>query len=437
MSDKKWTLESLSDYGKQYLTAGVSSLFRKNPFTGLPMYLSKADGAYIWDVSGRKYIDHFMGHGAMVLGHNRPEIAKAMKEVFESGFYAEFDSEMNIECAKMITEIIPCAERVLFTNSGSEATALAMRLARGYTGKKKIVRIDGHFHGVNDYCLFNNLNSKIDMDNNGDRSSKVNWFSDGIPQEVADTVLLIPWNRVEAFENIVKSQGDDIAGIIMNPIDFNNGCITTTKEYLSKIKEIARANNIVFIFDEILSGFRTGISCAQGYYGVTPDVCTMGKAISNGVPISVMAGKAELMAKISEAEFPVIHGGTFSGNRFGVAATITAIKIMKQPDFYKNWFEVADYYTDRLQKLFDYNHIPVKVQALGSQYYPYFGTTEPVTDYKQFAGLDWKLNNKFFKGCIDEGLYFHTDLTVSAAHTKEDMDITLEKMQKVIDRIKK
>jgi len=436
MNQKNWTLQSLQDYGKEYLVAGVSSLFRKNPFTGLPMYLSKADGAYIWDISGKKYLDHFMGHGAMLLGHNIPEIEEAMKAVFDTGFYAEFDSDMNIECAKMITEIVPCAERVLFTNSGSESTQLAMRLARGYTGKKKIIRIDGHFHGVNDYALFNNLATKIDKDNKTGQSSQINFFSDGIPSEVVDTIILIPWNNIEAFTNIVKSQGDDIAGIIMNPIDYNNGCITTTTEYLSQVNKIAHDNNMLVIYDEILSGFRTGISCAQGYYGVTPDVCTMGKAISNGVPISVMAGKKEIMAKISDSDFPVIHGGTFSGNRFGIAATIAAINIMKQPDFYKDLFEVADYYTSNLQKLFDDNGVPASVQTLGSNYYPYFGSTEPITSYYQFENIDWEFNNKFFKGCIEEDLFFHTDLTVSAAHTKEDMDMTLEKMQIVLNRIK-
>ena len=431
----KWTLQSLQNYGKKYLTEGVSSMFRKNPFTSLPMYLLKADGAHIWDVSGRKYLDHFMGHGAMILGHNRREIKDAIRNVAGSGFYAEFDSEMSINAAQMITEIIPCAERVLFTNSGSESTQLAMRLARGYTGKKKIVRIDGHFHGTNDYVLFNNLASMIDKNNKGDRLSKVNYYSDGIPEEIASTILLIPWNNIDTFIGIVEAEGDDIAGIMLNPIDYNNGCITTTTEYLKQVNKIAHNNNMIVIYDEILSGFRTGLSCAQGYYGVTPDVCLLGKAISNGVPISVMAGKEAIMAKISDSDFPVIHGGTFSGNRFGVAASIATLSIMKKPGFFEKLFAVVDYYTSNLQKLFDDNDIPASVQKLGSNYYIYFGTKEPVTDYHQFDNIDWNFAQKFFTACIEKGLYFHTDFTVSAAHTRKDMDITLEKMQSVLKNI--
>jgi glutamate-1-semialdehyde 2,1-aminomutase len=436
MSENIWTLETLKEYGSKYLVSGASSLFRTNPFMGLPMYLSKAEGAYIYDISGKKYIDHFMGHGAALLGHDRPEIKRAMLDIFDSGFFAEFDSYANIELSRMITEIIPCSELVLFTNSGSESTQLAMRLARGYTGKKKIVRIDGHFHGVNDYVLFNNLASKIDRDNIGDRSSKVNYFSAGVPDEVAGTILLIPWNNIEAFANIVKKEGDDIAGIIMNPIDYNNGCITTTKEYLEGVNKIAHQNNIVVIYDEILSGFRTGLSCAQGYYGVTPDICTLGKAISNGVPISVLTGKKDIMSKILDPYLPVIHGGTFSGNRFGVAASIAAINIMKEDNFFSDLFIVADYFYENLQKLFDDNGIPTRVQHLGSNYFTYFGVDEPVTNYYQFDKIDWEFTNKFYKNCIEEGLYYHTDFTVSAAHTKEVMDLTLEKMQKVLNKIR-
>jgi len=436
MGENSWTLETLQEYGKKYLIGGISSLFRKNPFTGLPMYLSKAEGAYIYDISGKKYIDHFMGHGAALLGHDHPEIKKAMLEIFESGFYAEFDSYINIKLAKMITEIIPCSEIVLFTNSGSESTQLAMRIARGYTGKKKIVRIDGHFHGVNDYVLFNNLATKIDKNNDGSRSSGIHFFSDGIPPEVVNTILLIPWNNIEAFSNIVKKEGDDIAGIMMNPIDYNNGCITTSTDYLNEINKIAHQNNIVVIYDEILSGFRTGLSCAQGYYGITPDICTLGKAISNGIPISVLTGKKEIMSKILDPVLPVIHGGTFSGNRFGVAAGIAAINIMKQDNFFSDLFKVADYFYENLQKLFDDNGIPTRVQHLGSNYFTYFGVNEPITNYYQFDKIDWKFTNEFYKNCIEEGLYYHTDFTVSAAHTKEDMNLTLEKMQAILKRMK-
>lgn len=433
-TNKKWTINALREYGQKYLTAGVSSLFRINPYTKLPMYLSKAEDAYLYDVAGKKYIDYFMGHGAVLLGHKRPEIEKAIFDLFESGFFAEFDSNINIELAKMITEIIPCAELVTFTNSGSESTQLAMRLARGYTKKDKIVRIDGHFHGINDYVLSNNLYKYIEHNNPGDRTSKWIPFSNGIPAAIAQTMIIMPWNNIELFTEIVNREGKDIAGIIMDPIDYGNGCMTTTKEYLAEVNKIAHENGIIVIYDEILSGFRTGITCAQGYYGITPDICTLGKAITNGIPLGVVAGKRDIMCKLLDP-LPVIHGGTFSGNRFGVAAGIASLNILKQENFYKDLFKVADYLFINLQKLFNDRGIVAKVQNLGSGWFIYFGVEEPVTSLHQFKKIDWDLTNKFIVNCIDEGLYFHTDFTVSAAHTKADVELTLEKMDKVLSRI--
>ncbi len=434
--NKKWTISALKEYGQNYLAAGVSSLFRINPYTKLPMYLSKAENAYLYDVSGKKYIDYFMGHGAILLGHKRPEIEKAITGLFDSGFFAEFDSNINIEFAKMITEIIPCAELVTFTNSGSESIQLAMRLARGFTKKDKIVRIDGHFHGHNDYVLSNNMYKYIDYNNPGDRTSKWVPFSNGVPAVISETIIIMPWNNIELFAEIVKREGKDIAGIIMDPIDYGNGCMTTTKEYLSEVNKIAHDNGIIVIYDEILSGFRTGITCAQGYYGVTPDICALGKAITNGIPLGIIAGKRDILSKFLDP-LPVVHGGTFSGNRFGIAAGIASLNILKKENFYEDLFKVSDYLFDNLQKLFNDRGIPAKVQHLGCGWFIYFGIEEPLTSFNQFKKIDWDFTRKFVISCINEGLYFHTDFTVSAAHTKLDVELTLEKIDKVISKLLK
>jgi glutamate-1-semialdehyde 2,1-aminomutase len=429
------TLSGLQQYASQYLVGGISSSFRANPYTTLPMYLDSADGAYIYDATGKKYVDYFMGHGAALLGHNRPEIKKAIVQILEKGFTAEFDNSMTVELAKRLTEIIPCAERVRFTNSGSEATSLAMRLARGVTGKEKIMRIDGHFHGVHDYVLFNNLAALVDKQNNGDRESHINLFSDGIPKAVTNTQIIIPWNDIEIFDKITQKRRHEIAAIMLNPIDYNNGCITTTKEYLSAILDIAHQKDILVIFDEILSGFRTGLSCAQGYYGVIPDICTIGKALSNGVPLAAIAGQEEIMSAIWKADFPVIHGGTFSGNLLGVSAAHAALDIMTDPDFYPNLFNVATHFFEHLQTLFDAKGVPARVQYLGSNFFIYFGIREPVTSYSQFDKLDREMAKKFLTACIDEGIYFHTDFTVSAAHTKSDVDRSLDIIEHITRRI--
>ncbi len=432
MNNKTWSLESFQEYSRRYLVGGISSNFRNNPYTSLPMYLSGADGAYLTDISGKEYLDFFMGHGAVLLGHNRKEVKDAIVKALDYGFTAEFDDLRTAELAKQITEIIPGAERVRFTNSGSEATLLAMRMARGIKGREKIVRIDGHFHGVHDYVLFNNLAGLSDKTNTGDRQSEIHLFSSGIPKAVIESQIIIPWNNLNAFERIVKNHAHEIAAILMNPIDYNNGCITTTSEYLQGIVRIAHKNDIIVIFDEILSGFRTGLSGAQGYYEVTPDITLIGKALSNGVPLAAIVGKDEYMSKIMDKDLPVIHGGTFSGNLLGVSAALASLEIMKKPDFYSGLFSVAHYFYENLQKLFDDSDIPAIVQHLGSNFFIYFGTREPVTDYRQFDSLNWSMMKNFVHNCIKEGLYFHTDFTVSAAHTMKDIDEALGKIEKII-----
>lgn len=407
---------SLQEVAREYLVGGVSSSFRINPFTGVPLYLSRADGPYTYTVDGRQFIDFFMGHGACTLGHNRPEIRAALEEVLQGGFFAEYDHPFPVELAKKIVEHIPCAERVRYVNSGSEATLLAMRLARGYTGRPKIVRIDGHFHGVHDYALANNLAGKIDRDNPGDRPSKIGPLSAGIPEAVRDTFYLIPWKHPEVFEKLAREKEGEIAGIILNPIDYNNGCIGSSTGYLQAIREICDRHGIVFILDEVLSGFRTGIDCAQGYYGVTPDLCLLAKALTNGVPLAAIAGKQEIMMKIMDPGDPVIAGGTFSGNLLGCAAGLTALGVMETPGLFEEWRARSSSFFEGLQASFDQIGFPASVQYIGCSFYIYVGTRQPIEEYRDFSRLNPALAKAFFSKCIQKGVYFHTDFTVSHSH---------------------
>jgi glutamate-1-semialdehyde 2,1-aminomutase len=407
---------------QQALVGGVSSSFRINPFTDRPMYLSKADGAFIYDLDGRRFTDFFMGHGACTLGHNRPEIAEAMRKVFDIGFFAEFDHPLTGQLAHKIVQHIPCAERVRYVNSGSEATLLALRLARGYTGRQKVVRIDGHFHGGHDYALLNNLAAFVDRDNPGDQLSKIIHSSAGIPIRVDDTLYVIPWNNAEVFESLARQHGHEIAAVLMNPIDYNNGCIGSSTEYLQAIRAICDEHGIVFIIDEILSGFRTGITCGQGYYGVTPDLCLLGKALTNGVPLAAIAGKEKIMMKIMDPIDPVVAGGTFSGNLFGCAAGIAALGIMEQPGFFDAWLARADSFYQQVQAIFDEENFPAMVQGIGCTFGIYIGARQPVRNYQDIAEkTDPVLRKAFFQKCIEKGLYFHTDFTISAMHTDETL----------------
>jgi glutamate-1-semialdehyde 2,1-aminomutase len=413
---------------QNYLEGGVSSSFRINPFTGRPLYVRQADGPYLVGLDGKKYVDFFMGHGACTLGHNRPEIRAAMQEVIDGGFYAEFDNPISVELAMKIVEHVPCAERVRYTTSGSEATLLALRLARGFTGRQKIVRIDGHFHGVHDYALANNLAAKIDRENPGDRLSRITNLTAGIPDVIRDTLYLIPWNRPEVFEQLAHEHGHEIAAIIMNPVDYNNGCITTSAEYLGSIRDICDRHGILLIFDEILSGFRTGLSCAQGYYDVTPDLCTLAKALTNGVPLAAIAGKEHIMQKIMDPVDPVISGGTFSGSLLGCAAGLAAMKIMETPGFFEAWGSRTQNFLNSLQESFDELGFPARIQSLGCTFGIYVGTRDPIREYREFSKLNPALAKVFFTKCVEKGAYFHSDYTVSAVHD----DLALQRGAEII-----
>jgi glutamate-1-semialdehyde 2,1-aminomutase len=416
---------------QKYLVGGVSSSFRINPFTNVPMYLSHADGAYIYGLDGKRYIDFFMGHGACTLGHNRPEIKAAMQKVFDLGFFAEYDHPLTAELAEKIVEHIPCAESVRYVNSGSEATLLSLRLARGYTGKQKIVRIDGHFHGGHDYALPNNLAAYVDLTNPGNRLSQITNLSAGVPDAIRNTIYLIPWNNAQVFEELARLKSQEIAAIIMNPIDYNNGCITTTREYLQAIRDICDRYRIVFIIDEILAGFRTGISCAQGYYDVTPDLCLLGKALTNGVPLAAIAGKEKIMEKIMDPKDPVVAGGTFSGNLMGCAAGIAAMEIMEQPGFFENWLARVDAFLAEVQTGFDEVGFPAIIQHLGCTFGIYVGTRQPVRNYHDIAEkTNPELRTLFFNKCIEKGLYFHTDFTVSAMHDEKTLKSAVKLLRK-------
>jgi len=423
---------------QKFLVGGVSSSFRYNPFTDKPMYLSEADGAYIYDLEGRRFTDFFMGHGACTLGHNRPEIREAMQKVFDIGFFAEFDHPLTAQLAEKIVEHIPCAERVRYVNSGSEATLLSIRLARGYTGRQKVVRVDGHFHGGHDYALLNNLAAFVDPDNPGDRLSKIKHSSAGVPYLVDETLYVIPWNNPEVFEKLARDKGHEIAAILMNPIDYNNGCIGSSTEYLQAIRRICDEHGILFILDEILAGFRTGISCAQGYYGVMPDLCLLGKALTNGVPLAAIAGKEKIMSKIMDPVDPVVAGGTFSGNLFGCAAGIAAMGIMEQPSFFNVWLKRAGTFLQQLQTVFDEENFPAIVQAIGCTFGIYIGTRESVRNYHDITKkTDPALRKAFFLRCIEKGLYFHTDFTVSAMHTDETLAQSLNLLRDATRETKK
>jgi glutamate-1-semialdehyde 2,1-aminomutase len=274
----------LFDTAKKLTPGGIHSNVRW--IEPHPMYFSRAEGCRIWDVDGNEYLDCVVNFGALILGHKDPDIIQAVKEQLDTGLTAGLESELSIETAKKATRIIPCAEMVRFSNSGTEAVMHAIQIARGYTGKERVLKAEGNYHGWYDYIFCSN------------RYSFQNWqlpkafpSSQGLCADMADKTLVVPWNDIDKMKEVIEQYKEEIAAVIIEPVAHNIGCALPKEGYLEGVRELTEKNNILLIFDEVITGFRAAPGGAQEYFGVTPDLATFGKALANGFPISLVAGK--------------------------------------------------------------------------------------------------------------------------------------------------
>ena len=313
---------------------------------------------------------------------------------------------------------------------------VAIRLARAFTGKPKILKFWGHFHGLHDYVMYN-AHSPLTPVSRGSRVT-LHRESAGIPAQIDDLVEVIPWQDEEALLSVVRQQGDYIGAIIMEPINYNSGGIVASKAYMQFVRRLADENNIVLIYDEVLSAFRTGVSCAQGYYGVTPDLCVISKAISNGIPLAVIAGKREIMSLVTPFG-EVTHSGTTTGNLLSVSAALACLEEFTQPGFYENIYSLAEHLYTGLNELFMRAEIPAHVQGVGARFGLFFGFTDEVQDYSDTLKHDGEQAAQFLRLCANRGIYFHSygalasgHHGISAAHTHRDIDEALNRIEGVL-----
>jgi glutamate-1-semialdehyde 2,1-aminomutase len=412
------------------LLGGISSAFRVNPFTGTHLQVRSAHGATVETTDGRTYIDMFMAHGSTVLGHAHPAVVAAVRDSLDDGVVIGYETDLGEVLARRLTEVIPSAEAVRFVASGSEAVATSMRLARAHTGRDIVIKVDGHFNGGSDYAMYNSLVAYTDASNAGGRPSLPIPSSGGIPRAVAETIVPVPWNDLPALEAALALHRSKVAAVIMVPIDFNNGCLTPTSGYLAAARDMAHEAGALLLFDEVLSGFKTGLGGAQALYGVTPDLTMLSKAMSSGVPLSAVVGRREVMETLLQpAPVGAVQGGTYAGNIMGLAAAETTLGILSEPGFYPTLIGRAERFYDELQAVFDRSPIAARVQHVGAMFSIYLGTREPVTTYADIRALDPELRRRFFRRVIEGGVYFHTDFSVSAAHTGELLAEVLERVE--------
>jgi len=425
------------EFACRYLVGGLTSPGRRRAeLDGHAFLVSRGEGAYLYDLQGRKYVDLNTGHGGSLLGHSHPAIKAALLKGVEMGTLCGQETVMPSLVAQRITELVPCAERVRLMFTGTEATAVAIRIARAFTGRLRIVKFEGHYHGQNDALQFN---FQPPLDKAGPRNSpQVIGESAGLIPELVRYVSILPWNDLELLEDLLKREGHQIAAVIMEPINYNCGTILPRPGYLEGVRALTRQYGIVLIFDEILSGFRTGPNCAQGYLGVRPDLVTLGKALGGGLPISAVAGQKDIMEALAPVGH-VINQGTYYGQVLVMHAAGAFLDLAIDPSNWAHQETLGQRLYKGLEDLFARYGVG-HIQALGNRFGMFFGIDEPVWEYRQAAKFDRELEFRFYQAAFHHGVYFMHSWHhgYSWVHTETDIDDALEGIETSIrDAVKK
>ena len=413
------------EFACQYLVEGLTSPGRRRAELGGRAFLvSRGEGAYLYDLQGQRYIDLNAGHGGALVGHSHPAIRAALLQGIEMGVLCGQETVIPSLVARRIHDMVPCAERVRLMFTGTEATALAVRMARALTGKLKIVKFEGHYHGQNDPLQFN---IQPPLDKAGPRNApNVLGESAGLIPELPNYIRILPWNDLELFEDLLKRESDQIAGVIMEPINYNCGGILPRPGYLEGVRALTQRYGIVLIFDEILSGFRTGPDCAQGYLGVTPDLTTLGKALGGGLPIAAVVGRKDVMETLAPVG-PVSNQGTYYGQVLVMHAAKAFLDLAADPSNWAYQEKLGQRLYKGLDDLFA-RYGAGRIQAVGNRFGMFFGLDEPVWEYRQAALVDHELEFRFYKATFHHGVYFMHSWHhgYSWAHTEKDLDDALE-----------
>jgi glutamate-1-semialdehyde 2,1-aminomutase len=413
--------KQLFEEAKKYIPGGVNSPVRAfKSVGGDPLFITKGRGSKFWDVDGNEYIDYIGSWGPHLFGHNPPFIKEALLNAIENGTSFGAPTELEVEMAKLITELVPSVEMVRMVNSGTEATMSAVRAARGYTSREKFIKFEGCYHGHADYFLINAGSGALTL---GVPTSP------GVTKGNAADTLLADYNDINSIKKLVSANKNEIAAVIIEPIAGNMGVVKVKDDFIKELRSICDKNKIVLIFDEVMTGFRVAAGGAQEVLGIKPDLSTFGKIIGGGLPVGAFGGKREIMEKIAPSG-PVYQAGTLSGNPLAMSAGYAALKHIKEnPGIYKTLEEKSSY----LEKGFKKNLKSVgknyAMNRVGSMMCMFF-TEKPVDDFKSAVTSDTTLYGKYFHEMLKRGVYLapaqFEALFVSTAHSKEDLDKTIK-----------
>ena len=402
------------------LPGGVNSPVRAfKSVGGEPFFTARADGAYLWDVEGKRYIDYVGSWGPMIVGHNHPKVREAVERAVKNGLSFGTPCAAEVTMAEKIVALIPSIEMVRMVNSGTEATMSAIRLARGATGRSKIVKFEGCYHGHGDSFLVKAGSGALTF---GVPTSP------GVPKASADLTLTIPYNDIDAARALFAGQGHEIACLIIEPVAGNMNCIAPKAGYLQALRELCTQYGALLIFDEVMTGFRVALGGAQALYGVMPDLTTFGKIIGGGMPVGAYGGRRDLMAQIAPSG-PIYQAGTLSGNPVAMAAGLAMLELVSEPGFHDRLAAKTRLLTDGLLAVAAETGTPFSVNRVGGMFGLFF-TGEKVETLAQASAGDVAAFNRFFHGMLDRGVYLAPSAFeagfVSSAHDDEVIAATLE-----------
>ncbi|SMC21120.1 glutamate-1-semialdehyde 2,1-aminomutase [Andreprevotia lacus DSM 23236] len=418
--------EQLFERARQHIPGGVNSPVRAfGSVGGTPRFFSKGEGAYVWDADGKRYIDYVGSWGPLILGHAHPAVIEAVERAARNGLSFGAPTEAEIDLADLLCELLPSMQQVRLVSSGTEATMSAIRLARGFTGRDKLIKFEGCYHGHADSLLVKAGSGLLTFGNPS---------SAGVPAAVAADTIVLPYNDVAALQAVFAEQGSQIAALIVEPVAGNMNLVPASAEFVAAMRQLTQDHGALLIYDEVMTGFRVGLGCAQGLHGITPDLTCLGKVVGGGMPLAAFGGRADVMNKLAPLG-PVYQAGTLSGNPVAVAAGMATLNILRQPGFYAQLAANTQLLCDGLTDAARQAGVAFCARAVGGMFGVYF-SAEPPASYADVMASDRAAFNRFFHAMLEEGVYLAPSAFeagfVSFSHTTVDLRQTVESAAKAL-----
>ena len=417
--------QKLFDESQKVIPGGVNSPVRAfRSVGGTPLFFQRGQGAYVWDADGKRYTDYVGSWGPMIVGHCHPEVVKAVQEAASQGLGFGAPTAAELEMANLLCKLLPSLEMVRLVSSGTEATMTAIRLARGFTGRSRIIKFEGCYHGHSDGLLVKAGSGALTF---GQPSSS------GVPAEIAALTTVLDYNDAAGLERTLAEMGKEIAAVIVEPVAGNMNLVTPKQEFLNALRKLCTKHGTVLILDEVMTGFRVSLQGAQGYYGIKPDLVTLGKVMGGGLPAAAFGGRRDIMQSLAPLG-PVYQAGTLSGNPIAVAAGMATLKLIQAKGFYENLSRLAKQLTEGLTASAKEHGIQFCAQSIGGMFGLYFSKVLP-TSYAEVMNCDKEAFNRFFHAMLDAGVYLAPSAFeagfVSSAHTEADIAATIAAADKI------